>query len=174
MNIGKKILIMGGSCSGKSTLAEKLGTKLNIPVLHLDLLDPYAVNDEKGREIRTRQIQSKISETTQGKQWIIEGVYQWYAFEDRLLAANTMIILESSAFVRVGRYIKSCLLRQKRHGRLGFSAKTFSLNHVQCMLRKDDAPYDLIMKSARNHTNLNVIKLKSFKSINEFINNIQR
>lgn len=58
MKIGNKILIMGGSCAGKSTLAENLGKKLNIPVLHLDLYDPYALPAGKKRNERKKEIQS--------------------------------------------------------------------------------------------------------------------
>jgi adenylate kinase family enzyme len=56
---GNKILIMGASCAGKSTLAENLGKKLNIPVLHLDLYDPYA--SPAGPEQNVTQKQKKFN-----------------------------------------------------------------------------------------------------------------
>jgi hypothetical protein len=42
------------------------------------------------------------------------------------------------------------------------------------MLKKNDAPYDFINKSVSNHKNLNVIKLNSFKAIDEFVKNAQK
>ena len=47
MKIGNKIIIMGGSCSGKSTMAENLSKKFDLPVVYLDLYDPYAVPQGK-------------------------------------------------------------------------------------------------------------------------------
>ena len=173
MKIGNKILIMGGSCSGKSTLTEKLGKKLNFPVLHLDLYDPYALPEGPGREKRKEKIQSVISDTIKSQKWIIDGIYEWYAFEERFNSADTLILLYQPAPKRIFRYIKACVLKTKRHGRNGFSAKNFRFDHVWYMLKKNDAPYQLIQKSVKNHTNLNVIKLKSFKEIDDFVKNAQ-
>ncbi len=173
MNTGNKILIMGGSCSGKSTLSENLGKKLNIPVLHLDLYDPYAVPDGPERVARKEKIQSVIKKTTEKQKWIIDGSYEWYAWDNRLNAADTLILLYSPVSKRIFTYVKSCVFKIKRHGRNGFSAKNFRLDHVWYMLKKSDAPYEYINKSIENYKNLNVIKLNSFKAINDFLENIQ-
>ena len=39
---------MGGSCAGKSTTAQRLSEKLKIPVMFMDLYDPYAALDAIG------------------------------------------------------------------------------------------------------------------------------
>lgn len=173
MNIGNKILIMGGSCSGKSTLSENLAKKLNIPVLHLDLYDPYALPEGAERNIRKKKIQSVIKDTIKSKKWIIDGTYEWYSFKERLDSADTLILLYSPAPKRIFNYVKSCVFKIKRHGRNGFSAKNFRIDHVWYMLKKSDAPYNMINKAIKEQTNLRVIKLNSFKAINEFVNNIQ-
>lgn len=174
MNYGNKILIMGGSCAGKSTTAERLGKKLNIPVMFMDLYDPYAVAVGAGRDARKQQMQDTIQKTITQSRWIIEGVYQWYAFEERMAAADVLVVLRAPAIGRVWRYIKTCALGQKRHGRSGFSAKNFRLEHVWYMLRHNDAPYDLIMQTARKYDNLRVVELKSFRAIDNFINSYSR
>ena len=169
-----KILIMGGSCAGKSTTAERLGKKLNIPVLHMDLYDPYAVPAGAAREARKKQMADTIEKTIAGPQWIIEGVYQWYAFDERMAAADVLVVLRAPAIGRIWRYVKTCALRQKRHGRNGFSAKNFRWNHVWYMMRHMDAPYDLIMQTAKKYPNLRVVELKSFRAIDDFINRYSR
>ncbi len=174
MNYGNKILIMGGSCAGKSTTAERLGQKLSIPVMYMDLFDPYAVNDDAGRAKREQIMYKTIRDTMAKPKWIIEGVYQWYAFEERMNGADTLIILRAPAVARIWRYAKTCALGQKRHGRNGFSAKNFRFSHVWYMMRHNDAPYDLIMQTAKKNKKLKVIELKSFHEINKFINSYQR
>ena len=89
---------MGASCAGKSTLAENLGKKLNIPVLHLDLYDPYASPAGPERDAKTKKIQSVINQTIKSQKWIIDGIYEWYAFEERLNYADTLILLYQFPF----------------------------------------------------------------------------
>ena len=173
MNIGKKIIIMGGSCSGKSTMAQNLSKKFNLPVVYLDLYDPYAVPKGMARDKRKQEINQVIKDTVEKDSWIIEGIYEWYAFEERLNHADTMILLLSPAHKRIWCYIKTCITKTKRHGRAGFSAKNFRWDHVWYMLRRKDAPYDLINQVIKEHPKLQVVKLKSYKEANEFLESAQ-
>ena len=173
MNIGRKIIIMGGSCSGKSTMAQNLGKKFNLPIVYLDLYDPYAVPAGKERDKRKQKINQVIQDTVKKDSWIIEGIYEWYSFEERLNSSDTMILLLSPAYKRLWCYIKTCITKIKRHGRQGFSAKNFRWDHVWYMVRKKDAPYDLINKAIQEHPKLQVVKLKSHKEANEFLKSVQ-
>ncbi|MBQ6109828.1 MAG: hypothetical protein IJL05_00405 [Alphaproteobacteria bacterium] len=173
MHIGKKIIVMGGSCSGKSTLAEKLGNKFNFPVLYLDLYDPYAVPEGKERDTRKQKINQIIKRTVAKDAWIIEGIYEWYAFDERLNNADTLILLLLPAYKRIWCYLQTCITKTKRHGRFGFSAKNFRWNHVWYMLRKHDAPYDLINQAIKKYPKLQVVKLKSYKEANKFLESVK-
>jgi len=173
MQIGKKILVMGGSCSGKSTMSQALSEKFNIPVLYLDLYDPYAVNDKQERDKRKQQIQDMIGKTIQSKSWVIDGIYEWYNFTERMDMADTIILLKQPALPRIWRYIKTCATKTKRHGRSGFSAKNFRFDHIWYMLRRADAPYKQIQDEIKKHKNLQVIVLKSYREANEFLKNVQ-
>ena len=171
MNLGKRILIMGGSCSGKSTLADKLGHKFNLPILHMDLYDPYAVPMGAERDKRKQKINSVICDTIKEDAWVIEGVYEWYSFKERMDVADTLILLYSPVYKRLWCYLKTCVLKVKRHGRSGFSAKNFRMNQVWYMVRKKDAPYNLIDDIAKRCRHLQVIRLKSYKEIDDFVRN---
>ena len=171
MNIGKKILIMGGSCAGKSTTAERLSKKFDIPVLHLDLYDPYVAPEGAEREKRKAKIKKVIIDTIKTDSWVIDGTYEWYSFQERMNAADTLVLLYSPVYKRIWCYIRTCALRIKRHGRAGFSAKNFRMEHVWYMLKRKDASYSLIENTIRQHKKLQVVKLKSYKEIDDFINN---
>ncbi len=173
MKIGNKIIIMGGSCSGKSTMAENLSKKFDLPVVYLDLYDPYAVPQGKERDTRKEKINQIIQQTVAKDAWIIEGIYEWYAFDERLDNANTLILLLAPAYKRIWCYLKTCITKTKRHGRQGFSAKNFRWNHIWYMLRKHDAAYDLIDKAIKNHPQLQIVKLKSYTEANEFLKSVK-
>src|SRR5436305_13716253 len=99
----EKIVIMGSSGAGKTTLARKLGPMLKINVIHLDRLFWECGWKAKTRETRIDILQKRIME----KQWIIEGTYL-HISELHLKAADTIIFLDIPPL--------SCLCRLiKRH-----------------------------------------------------------
>ncbi len=85
-----KILIIGNGGTGKSTLANKLGTELNIPVTHLDLLswkDGFTPVPEE-------DFKRELSERFKRERMIIEGWAFQSTMHDRLLWADVIIYLK--------------------------------------------------------------------------------
>lgn len=124
MKIGNKIIIMGGSCSGKSTMAENLSKKFDLPVVYLDLYDPYAVPQGKERDTRKEKINQIIQQTVAKDAWIIEGIYEWYAFDERLDNADTLILLLAPAYKRIWCYLKTCITKTNDMVARGFLRRT--------------------------------------------------
>ena len=85
----KKILIIGSGGSGKTTLANRLGEKTGIKVIHLDTLywKPDWVRTEEA------QWQKTVSELIAGEEWIMDGNYS-RTMEMRMAAADTVIFLD--------------------------------------------------------------------------------
>lgn len=104
----EKIVIIGSAGAGKSTLAQKLGSILNIKVFHLDRIFWQRGWKEKPRDLRIDILQKIIQE----KQWIIEGTYLGSS-EPRLNAADTIIFLDTDPLLCLQRIIKRYL---KYHG----------------------------------------------------------
>ncbi|SHG70026.1 P-loop NTPase family protein [Ornithinibacillus halophilus] len=87
----KKIAIIGNPGSGKSTLAKHLGSRLNLPVYHMDQLfwNPGWNSVDKDTLLK------KHDEILLEKEWIIEGNYG-VTLEQRLREADTIIFLHYS------------------------------------------------------------------------------
>lgn len=85
----EKIVIIGASGAGKTTLARELGALLGIKVYHLDRLFWDRHWREKDRETRIDILQKLVME----KQWIIEGTY-FGSSQPKLEAADTIIFLD--------------------------------------------------------------------------------
>lgn len=84
----KKIIIIGSGGAGKSTLAQKLGTMLQIPVYHLD-----AIHWQPGWKPMEREtfIEAQHEILTQAT-WIIDGNYG-STMDIRLQQADTILFL---------------------------------------------------------------------------------
>ncbi|WP_027964839.1 DNA topology modulation protein [Halalkalibacillus halophilus] len=96
-----RILIIGSSAAGKSSLAIKLGEILGKKVHHLDAYywqpNWRPLEKEKFREVNHRLVQDS--------EWIIDGFYG-STFDIRLKEADTVILLDYSRYLCMYRAIK--------------------------------------------------------------------
>ncbi|MBR1540386.1 MAG: topology modulation protein [Clostridia bacterium] len=102
----KKIAVIGGSGTGKTTLTTNLGKDLNLPVMHID-----GVHHLENWEIRDKEERDKIIlEKANTDRWIIDGTYT-STLEDRVKLAELVIYLDYSSFSQV----KGVLKRYLKH-----------------------------------------------------------
>lgn len=100
----KKIMIIGSGGAGKSTLARKLGDRLNLPVFHLD-----AYMWKPNWTLSTREEQKDIqTELMANTAWIIDGNYSG-TMDVRIDQADTIIFLDISRRICLYRVIKRYL-----------------------------------------------------------------
>ena len=87
----KRILMIGCGGAGKSTLAQRLGKKLNLPVVHLDKLfwKPGWVASPR------EEMDEKILIELKKSQWIIDGNYD-RTIPERMKYCDTIIYLDFS------------------------------------------------------------------------------
>lgn len=101
-----KISIIGGSGTGKTTLANNLGKELNLPVYHIDGINYFANWEQRDVNERDKIILDKVNE----EKWIIDGTYH-STLEQRLNAADLVIYLDYSTISQLrgalGRYFKN-------------------------------------------------------------------
>ncbi|MBR2790398.1 MAG: GNAT family N-acetyltransferase [Eggerthellaceae bacterium] len=89
VHIGRKIIVVGSSGSGKSTFARRLHERTGLPLTHLDLLwwRPDATN------VSREDFDRALDEVLRRDEWIIDGLYT-RTLETRLLACDTVIFLD--------------------------------------------------------------------------------
>jgi adenylate kinase family enzyme len=87
----RRIVVLGNSGSGKSTLARRLGGRLNLPVVHLDVLfwSPGWTEPEDNEVFR-----AKVREAIAGDAWICEGNFVGRTFDLRLPRADAVIFID--------------------------------------------------------------------------------
>lgn len=77
--IGRRIVVVGPTCSGKSTLAATLAKRLDVPFVELDALfwrPGWEESDDA-------TFSAKMAEATAGDGWAVAGGYR--RFSERLL-----------------------------------------------------------------------------------------
>ena len=89
----KRIAVVGTSCSGKTTMARRLGRLLNIPHIELDQL-----NWLPGWRMRDRdEFRDLLDKETDADRWIIDGNY--YKHQDIFLPKATHVVWLNYSFV---------------------------------------------------------------------------
>ena len=98
-----KIAVIGYSGSGKSTLAQRLGAHYALPVLHLDTVQFLPGWRERDRESKQELVWNFLE---QHVEWVIDGTYPKLHYEQRMEAADRIVLLlfpPLSALLRVTR-----------------------------------------------------------------------
>mgnify|MGYP000979874036 FL=1 len=95
-----KIAIIGYSGAGKSTLAQKLSQFYLIPKLHIDTLQFQPGWQDSDRDWMKTEMKNFL---TNHSDWVIDGNYSWFYYEERMLKADQIIFLNFSPWI--------CLLR---------------------------------------------------------------
>lgn len=115
-SLGRRIIVMGPSNAGKSTLATALSTKLEIDVVHLDQLRFQPDTDWVFRS--DAEFKKLHDEAVAGDSWIIEGNYS-ALLQPRLSRATGVILLSSNSIFRLFRYLRRTMSgRSRRIGAL--------------------------------------------------------
>ena len=113
--LGPRICIFGPSNAGKSTLAAKLGRKLDIPLVHLDLLHHLPGTDWQPRP--QEDFDRLHDEAIAGERWIIEGNYS-RLMPERLKRATGVIWIDTPVAGNLWRYFRRTLFEGERAGAL--------------------------------------------------------
>ena len=88
--LGKRIVVVGPSCSGKSTLAEQLGAALGLPYVELDALF-WRPN---WTEPRDEEFAAQLREATASESWVVAGNYVRHTMPVIWPRAETVIWLD--------------------------------------------------------------------------------
>lgn len=113
--LGDRICILGPSNSGKSTLADAIGRKRNLEVVHLDLLFHLPNTDWEQRP-RTEFI-ALHDAAIAGERWVMDGNYS-IGMPQRLQRATGLILLDISTPASLLRYFRRTLFEKERRGGL--------------------------------------------------------
>ena len=88
---GNRIIILGCSGSGKSSLARGLQQRTGLPLIHLDNIWWRPDRTHISRE----EFDSRLQTILQGERWILDGDYS-RTYEPRFSSCDTVVFLDCS------------------------------------------------------------------------------
>ena len=105
--VGKRIIVIGSSNAGKSTLAEQLAARLDVPFIELD-----ALYWEPGwTEAELDVFQDRIQTATEPDSWVMDGNYLSKQQEVSWPRADTVVFLDLPLPTLLQRCVRRCWQR---------------------------------------------------------------
>jgi len=164
-NLGKKIVVLGVSASGKTTFARKLGEKTGLPVTYMD-----EVMWRPGwKYIGDEETAAHIQKVSLENSWIIEGYIDKKAQQALFEKADTLLYLDYPGWLSSWRYIKRWLKHRKTpRPELPDSPEKFSLEFLLRVYKKKEV-YRLEKLFKAVDFSSKIIRFKSPKEAEDFL-----
>ena len=141
--IGERIVVVGSSCSGKSTLAEALGERLSLPYVELDALF-WRPN---WQEPPDDEFRAALLSATDGERWVVAGNYLRHTMPVVWPRADTVVWLDLPLPTVTWRVLRRSWRRWRTNELL------WGTNHERFwdQLKLWDTRHSLIAFNVKNH-----------------------
>lgn len=170
----KRIVIIGNRGSGKTTLALKLSSILNLEIIHLDV---FLFN--KGWIPKSQsECVSIVENLVKKKTWIMEGHADYKClkgtYDIRFKAADTIILLELPLLICLWRVLKrtfkSKFKKMRRPEFPGDYSEKYRAGFFRRLLNYSIVEKPIILEKLKRHSiHKRIIILNSSKDVSKFL-----
>jgi adenylate kinase family enzyme len=159
---GRRICVCGPSNAGKSTLADSVSRKLNVPVVFLDQLR-FAPNTD-WEERPDEEFRQLHDAAVAGDEWIMDGNYS-SLLPQRFERATGIILLSTDRWSALQRYLVRTLAQSRRIGSLDGGKDSLKWSMVKWILFQQ--PKRRVAYNKRLYEQgLPIIQLRSMAELN--------
>ncbi|MBQ6894740.1 MAG: topology modulation protein [Clostridia bacterium] len=164
-----KILIIGGNGSGKTTFAQKLSQKLNIPLIHLDKI--YWKDNWK--HITKEEFDKKLMVELEKDSWIMDGNMK-RTFPLRLKYCDTVIVFDFPRYLCLFGAVKRSILNygKSRSDMGGICPEKLDFRFYKSIWKNTKIMMDDFYKEIKMSENIKLIVFKNRKETKRFLKNI--
>jgi len=182
-SIGQRIQVTGNSCSGKSSLAEKLAQQLCVPFVELDALH-WEPNWVALSDVNPELFRARISEATGGDAWVVAGSYTAFSQEVFWPRLDTLIWLDLPRWLLLVRLCKRSWRRSRSKELLWGSNREQFWSQFKIWNRQDSLVWWIWTQHARKRrqmlalgedprwAHIRVIRLETAHEVAAFLRNL--
>jgi adenylate kinase family enzyme len=105
----RRVAVVGGSCSGKTTVARRLSTVLGVPYVELDALHHDPGWREAAADVMQERVHTALANAPEG--WVVDGNYRAKLGTLVLGRADTAVFLDPPLPVAFGRALRRTIVR---------------------------------------------------------------
>ena len=169
----KKIIIIGTQGAGKTTVADRMGKELNLPVFYMDRV--FFTSDWKKKP--KGESMKELLKICDGEKWIIDSMGQNTA-RDFYSKADLAIFLEISRFLCYFNIVKrriKCLYKPRHDTPDGSNDRIYFslLKKVWKNTKKRQAEWHGILKKNEKTTDYIIVKKVNLKTILNLISELK-
>lgn len=135
-SMGRRIVILGTTNAGKSTLAAALAQKLDIPAIHLDQFRHYPNTDWQARP--DAEFHALHDAAITADSWAMDGNYS-VLLPQRFARATGVIVIDDHFVRRYVRYFNRTLFQAKRVGNLEGNRDSVKWNMISWIWKTRNA-----------------------------------
>ncbi|UPK31679.1 AAA family ATPase [Bradyrhizobium sp. 186] len=167
----RRIIVVGCQGSGKTSLALKLGRKLALPVVHLDVLywrPGWKPSDKTS-------FRARVAEAIAGETWIVDGSFSGLAFDITLARADSLVVIDRPRWLCQWRILwRSAFDRDKTRSDLPEgSPEQFDWKLMREAWRYDTERAPVIeTERVQYGADVPVLRLRSDRDIEDFLDSV--
>ena len=182
--VGRRIHVIGNSCTGKSTLAAKLADILDIPLVELDALN-WLPNWVGLNEHDPAEFERLIREATAGDAWVVAGSYSSFSLNTFWDRVEAVVWLDLPRPLLVFRVLRRSWRRSRSQELLWGTNRESFWKQLQFWRKEDSLLWWIVTQQNRKRRwmrsamadeklgHIRFIHLDSVRRINEFAPSVE-
>ena len=173
----RRVAVMGGSCTGKTTVSRGLAAALGVPHVELDALHHDPGWQEASAEVFQARVRAAFDASPDG--WVADGNYRSKLGSLVLERADTVVILEPPFHVAFGRALRRTITRTITREEL-WNGNRERIRHLFTrywipwwVLRTHRHYAREVPKRVAEHPHLDVVHVKTPREVADLLDSIE-
>ena len=173
----QRISVVGGSCTGKTTLARALAKRLGLPYIELDALHHGPNWEEASAELLQERVRDALAAAPGG--WVVDGSYHVKLGDLVFAQADTAILLHPSYATALSRSLRRTVRRlitreELWNGNRERLRDVFSRNSIPLwVLRTHPGHRERFLTLFERYPQLEVVDLGGQRDVERWLQSIQ-